>query len=89
MPKEAWKERVCTFCTSEKVESEKHFISECDSFKDIRESYGNTLASISWHCLFNEGIFRRLGLLIINLNKKMIKLQKAKKQGTSGPIDYF
>ena len=46
-PKEAWEERVCTFCTSGAVESEKHFILECDAFKDIRESYENMLASVS------------------------------------------
>jgi len=43
-PKEAWKERVCTFCTSGAVESKKHFILECDAFKNIRETYGNMLA---------------------------------------------
>ena len=56
----------------------KHFILECDAFKDIRESYGNMLASVSWHCLFNDEIVGRLGQLIINLNKKRIEMQKAK-----------
>ena len=60
-PKEAWEEQVCTFCTSGAVESEKHFILECDAFKDIRESYGNMLASVSWHCIFRDGIVGRLG----------------------------
>jgi len=46
-PKEAWKERVCTFCTAGVVELEKHFILECDAFKYIRESYENMLASVS------------------------------------------
>ena len=77
-PKEAWEERVCTFCTSGAVESEKHFILECDVFKDIRESYGNMLALVSWHCLFSDGIAGRLGQLIINLNKKRTEMQKAK-----------
>ena len=45
------------------VESKKHFILECDAFKDIRESYGNMLASVSCHCLFSEGIVGRLGQL--------------------------
>ena len=44
-PKEAWEEGVCTFCTFEAVESEKHFILKCDAFKDIKESYENMLAS--------------------------------------------
>jgi len=71
---------VCTFCTFEAVELEKHFILECDAFKDIRESYQNMLALVSWHCLFSEGIFGRLGHLIINLNqkRKRIELQKMK-----------
>ena len=55
-PKEAWDERVCTFCMSGAVESEKHFILECDAFKDIRESYENMLTLVSWHYLFSKGI---------------------------------
>ena len=53
-------------------------ILECDVFKDIRESYGNMLASVSWHCLFSEGIVGRLGQLIISLNKKRTEMQKEK-----------
>ena len=68
----------CVHRTSGAVESEKHFILECDAFKDIRESYENMLASFSWHCLFSKGIVGRLGQLIINLNRKRIELQKAK-----------
>jgi len=56
------------------VELEKHFILECDTFKNMREIYGNMLASISWYCLFSKGIVGRLGQLIINVNKKMIEL---------------
>ena len=77
-PKESQEEWVCTFCTSGAVESEKRFILECDAFKDIRESYENMLASVSWHCIFSEGIVGRLGQLIINLNRKRTELQKAK-----------
>ena len=35
-PKEAWEERVFTFCMFGALESEKHFILECDAFKDIK-----------------------------------------------------
>lgn len=77
-PKEAWEERVGTFCTSRAVESEKKFILECDAFKDIKESYGNMLASASWHCLLSDKIVGRLGQLIINLNKKKIEIEKLK-----------
>ena len=69
---------MCTFCTFGVVESEKNFILECNVFKDIRESYENMLASISWHCLSSEGIVGRLDQLIINLNQKRTKLQRAK-----------
>ena len=52
-PKQAWEEHVCTFCTSGAMELEKHFILACDAFKDIRESYENMLAPVSWHFLFS------------------------------------
>jgi len=77
-PKEAWEEQVCIFFTSGAVEVEKHFTLKFDAFKDIKESYGNTLASVSWHCPFSKGIIGRLGQLIVSLNKKMIELQKVK-----------
>lgn len=32
--KEVWEERVCIFCSSGKVETEKHFILDCEAFKD-------------------------------------------------------
>lgn len=88
-PTEDWGERVCTFCTSRVVESEKHFILECDAFKDIRESYGNMLASVSWHYLFNNEIVGRLGQLIINLNKKRTKMHKAKNKELIVPQTIF
>ena len=53
-------------------------ILECDAFKDIRETYENMLALISWHCIFSQETVGRLGQLIINLNKKRVELQKAK-----------
>ena len=77
-PKEAWEERVCTFCSSRAVESEKHFILECDAFRDIRDNYRSMLASIPWHFLFSEGTVKILGQIIINLSKKRIELQKEK-----------
>ena len=64
------------------MESEKHFILECDAFRDIRDSYCSMLVSIPLHCIFSEGTIRRLGQVIINLSKKRIGLQKEKKQGS-------
>ena len=60
-PKEAWVERVCIFCTTGKVEREKHFILECESFKDNRDRYTNVLADKSWDDLFKEGTVEKLG----------------------------
>ena len=71
------------------MESEKHFILECDAFRDIRDGYRSMLASILWHCLFSDGTIIRLGQLIINLSKKSIELQKEKNKEVGGPIDYF
>ena len=51
-PKEAWKEQVCTFRTYGAVESEKHFILECDAFRNIRDSCNSMLTSIPWHLSF-------------------------------------
>ena len=82
-PKEAWEEKVCTFFTFGVVESENHFILGCDAFRKVKDSYGSVVASIQWqwYCLFSEGFVRSLRQPIINLNRKMIELQKTKKQG--------
>ena len=65
MPKEAWEERVCIFCTTGKVETEKHFILECEAFKDNRDK------QMSWprDDLFIQGTVEKLGALIIKLNR--------------------
>ncbi len=62
-PKEAWEERVCTFCTSGKVETNKHFILECEAFMDSRDSYVSILEASYWDNLFSEGIMVKLGSL--------------------------
>jgi len=76
-PKEAWEESVCVFCTSGKVETEKHFILECEAFKDSRDNYINILTASSWNDLFSEGTVEKLGELIIKLNRKMAELLKS------------
>jgi hypothetical protein len=76
-PKEAWEERVCVFCTSEKVETEKHFILECEAFKDSRDNNINILTTSYWNNLFSKGTMEKLGELIIKLNRKRVKLQKS------------
>ena len=69
-PKEDWEERVCVFCTSRKVEREKHLVLECEAFKDNKDNYISILAVSSWNNLFSEGTMEKLGELIIKLNKK-------------------
>ena len=76
-PKEAWEEKVCVFCTSEKVETKKHFILECEDFKDTRDNYISILTTSSWNNLFSEGTVEKLGELIIKLNRKKVELQKS------------
>ena len=81
MPKEVWEERVCIFCSSGKVETKKHFILECEAFKDNRESYTDILVARSWHSLFSEGFVEKLGSLIVRLHKKRVEyINQMKKQ---------
>ena len=46
---------MCIFCTAGKVETEKHFILECEAFKDNMDGYANVFADKAWDDLFNEG----------------------------------
>ena len=67
---------MCIFCTTGKVETEKHFILECEASKGNRDKYANVLADKYWDDLFNQGTVEKLGELIIKLNKQKIELQK-------------
>ena len=58
------------------MEIEKHFILECEAFKDNRDRYTNVLADKSWDDLFNEETLEKLETLIIKLNRQRIELQK-------------
>ena len=58
------------------METEKHFILECEAFKDNSDRYANVLADKYWDDLFNEGTVEKLGALIIKLNGQRIELQK-------------
>jgi len=80
-PKEVREERVCIFCSSGKVETEKHFILACEAFKDNRESYADMLVSSSWDNLFSEGFVKKLGAFILKLHKKRTEyIKQMKKQ---------
>ena len=76
-PKEAWEERICTFCNSGKVETEQHFILECEAYKDSKDKFVDTICDSSWHNLFNEEYIEKLGGLIISLHKKRTVLLKS------------
>ena len=56
------------------MEKEKHFILECEAFKDNRDRYANVLTNKSWDDLFNEGTVEKLEALIIKLNRQRIEL---------------
>jgi hypothetical protein len=75
------------FYTSEKVETEKHFILECEAFKNNRDNYINILTTSSWNNLFNERTVEKLGELIIKLNRKKAELLKSMCEGVC-PIGY-
>jgi hypothetical protein len=76
-PKEVGEERVCMFYTFGKVETEKHFILECEAFKDSRDNCISILIASSWNNLFSEGTMEKLGELIIKLNIKRVELHKS------------
>ena len=84
IPKEVGKERVCIFCSSGKVETEKHFILECEAFKDNMESYADILAASSWDNLFSEGFVETMGAFIVRLHRKMSEyINEMRKQSVS------
>jgi hypothetical protein len=67
---------VC-FAPPKKWKQKKHFILECEAFKDSRDNYVSILTTSSWNNLFSEGTVEKLGELIIKLNRKMVEMQKS------------
>jgi hypothetical protein len=78
---------VCMFCTSGKVETEKHFILEYEAFKDSMDSYESILTTSSWDNLFSEETMEKLGAFVIKLNKKRTEMHKSVCE-TVCPIGY-
>jgi hypothetical protein len=68
-----WEERVCILCSSRKVETKKHFILECEAFKDNRENYAGILAASSRDNLFSEEFVKKLEAVIVKLHRKRAK----------------
>jgi hypothetical protein len=60
------------FCAlSEKWKQKKHFILECEAFKDNRENYAGILAASSWDNLFSEEFVKKLRVVIVKLHRKI------------------
>ena len=72
-PKERWEERVCILCSSGKVETEKHFILECEALKDSMENYAGILAASSWVNLFSKEFVEKLEAIIVKLHRKRVE----------------
>jgi hypothetical protein len=56
--------------SSRKVETEKHFILECEALKDSRENYASILAASSWVNLFSKEFVEKLEAIIVKLHRK-------------------
>ena len=52
------------------METEKHFILECEAFKDSGENYASILVASSWDNLFSEELVDKLRVVIVKLHKK-------------------
>ena len=57
-------------CSSGKVETEKHFILECEALKD-NKNYAGIMAASSWDNLFSEEFVEKLRAVIVKLHRKM------------------
>ena len=65
------------------METEKHFILECDAFKDL-------LAASSWDNLFSEGFVENMGAFILRLHRKREEyINQMKKQSVPYAIFNF
>jgi hypothetical protein len=58
------------FVLFRKSGNKKHFILECEAFKDSRENYAGMLAASSWDNLFSEEFVEKLGAVIVKLHRK-------------------
>ena len=76
------------FVLPENWKQKKHFILECEAFKDNRESYADTLAVSSWDNLFNEGFVEKMGAFIVKLHKKKSRIHQADEEAIC-PICYL
>jgi hypothetical protein len=52
------------------VETEKHFILECEVLKDSRENDAGIMAASSWDNLFSKEFVEKLEVVIVKLHRK-------------------
>jgi hypothetical protein len=57
-------------CSLGTLETKKHYILECEAFKDSMENYVGILATSSWDNLFSEEFVEKLGAVIVKLHRK-------------------
>ena len=62
------------------METEKHFILECEALKDSRENYAGILAANSWDNLFSKEFVEKLGAIIVKLHRKRAEYKSQMKK---------
>jgi Spy/CpxP family protein refolding chaperone len=62
------------------VETEKHFILECEALKDSRENYVGILTANSWDNLFSKEFVEKLGAIIVKLHRKRAEYKNQMKK---------
>ncbi|KAH9292365.1 hypothetical protein KI387_042449, partial [Taxus chinensis] len=60
------------------VESEKHFITECSAYNDIRSRYAINFKTLPLQVLFDEERITGMGDFIIRINKRRSELVNCK-----------
>jgi hypothetical protein len=58
------------------VETEKHFILECEALKDSRKNYAGIMAASSWDNLFSKEFVEKLGAIIVKLHRKRAEYKR-------------
>ena len=59
--------RLCKLCNNGHIETETHFLLECDYYNDIKQKCE---INFTIHNLFNDRNIGQLGTLILNMNEK-------------------
>ena len=68
-------DRICKFCSKNAIESEVHFLTECDYYDDIKRVCGTKLTLLN---LFHKTNLESLGKFIISALEKLQKVTNKK-----------